>query len=132
MLSWISIGLTGLWPLVWKFGFTGILIAACVAGYFFMPAPILKIFPNIQKFLIRAAVILTVSLVSYAVGVADEHNRSVAKDIAWTEQNFAAGQKARADAEAKVKAARSAPKRKPSVWVHAPQRDGYDRASSKR
>lgn len=126
MLSWITIGLTGLWPLVWKFGVSGLVCAGLVAAYFLMPAPVAVMFPNLRKWLLPAAGCVALSIVSYAVGVADDHNRNVAQEIRATETPYADARQAAADAPLQVKKRNAAAGRKPSVWVRAPGRDEYD------
>lgn len=126
MLSWITIGLTGLWPLVWKFGVSGLVCAGLVAAYFLMPAPVAVMFPNLRKWLLPAAGCVALSIVSYAVGVADDHNRNVAQEIRATETAYADARQAASAAEATVAKRAAAGKRKPGVWVRAPKRDGYD------
>lgn len=126
MFNTLQVMFAGLWPLMWKFGFTGLLIAGCVALYVFTPAFLAKKFPNIQKVLIWVASGLTISLVSYAVGVGDEHRRNVAQEIRASENAYADARKAAADAPLQVKKRSTAAGRKPSVWVRAPKRDGHD------
>jgi hypothetical protein len=125
----------GLWPLVWKFGTTSGLIILLMAGYFFMPAPVAALFPNLRKFLPWAAGAIAVSFVSYAVGVADEHNRAVAQNKVAVQVAVDAGDRAREAAVALVRAqmaqeAKDIPAVGASVggapvrkhWISAPKR----------
>lgn len=122
----LQVMFAGIVPLLWKFGLTGILILGCVAIYFFTPVFLAKLFPNIQKVALWIATALTISLVSYAVGVADEHRRNVAQEMRASENAYAEARKAAADAPLQVQKRATAAGRKPSVWVRAPKRDGHD------
>lgn len=126
MFSWFQTAIAGIWPLIWTFGLGGLVCAGLVAAYFFMPRPVSLMFPNLQKWLLPAAGCVALSIVSYAVGVADDHNRNVAQEIRATETAYADARQAASAAEATVAKRAAAGKRKPGVWVRAPKRDGYD------
>ena len=100
---WLHIAAAGLWPLLWKFGLTGLLIAGLLAAYIFMPVGVATMFPNLRKFLPWAAGVLAVSLVSYAVGVADEHNRAVEQNRLAVQQAIDVGTQARDEAVDQVR-----------------------------
>lgn len=134
IIDWFQIGLAGLWPLVWKFGISGVICLALVAAYFLMPAPVAAMFPNLRKWLLPIAGVFAISIVSYAVGVADEHNRKVEQDRLASIAAYHSGEKARTDALAKVAKDRAAAATRKSgkrVWTRAPGPDGYDRAQSR-
>lgn len=89
----------GLWPMVWKLGTTGALIAGLLFLYFATPAWLL---PGLRRLLPWAAGVLAVSLVSYSVGVVDEHRRVVEQERIATERAHDSANEARKAAEKSV------------------------------
>jgi len=90
---------TGLWPLVWHFGVAGLVILVSLAYFFLAPAALVTLAPTLHKASLWVAVGGTVILISYAVGVGNEHSRCVAQNNAAIESSLAASNAARDEAE---------------------------------
>lgn len=108
---------TGLWPLVWQYGWAGGAVLALATFYFAAPAWLL---PGLRKIVPWLALAITVYLVGLTIGVKDEKSRNDARNAEILGHEVDIGRAAREDAE------RSIPLVKPSGVSHHGL-DRYDR-----
>lgn len=119
IISFFKYEFAGLWPLLWHFGFGGIIVVACVVLYIFTPAFLSSLFPNIQRTLLWVAAIVVAIMISTAIGVSLGEKRIQAQWDQARANTIEDAKKARAGAVRDVA-------RKPSRWMPA-RPDRYDR-----
>lgn len=104
ILAWIKYELAGIWPLIWHFGLGAGIVIICVLLWAFTPAFLSKLFPNIQKVLVWVAALTLTIMISTAIGVSLGEKRIQAQWDAALKSEVDAGEQARSEAIATVRA----------------------------
>lgn len=104
IMMFLKYQFAGIWPLLWHFGLGGILVLGCLAAAYFSPV--------FKKDFLWAAVVITVIIISTAIGVTIGERRINAQWEVARANAVEVGNKARASAVRSVA-------RKPSRFLPA-------------